>query len=220
MDVSVKAGGRQIEYEDEDPRIRKIYAEELARTGAEMRMPPHPPPVGEVRAIDDVENVELATVGIDIGSSTSHLVFSRVLMRRDAPGLSSRFVVARARSAGARRSSSTPYQPGWLIDAGTLGRFVDECYRSAGVKPDDVRQRSRHPDREALKRRNARPSPTCSPARAASSCARRPATTSRPRWPRTGRERWRSPGTPGRPCCTWTSGGGHDQDGAESGRVR
>jgi mannose-6-phosphate isomerase-like protein (cupin superfamily) len=40
MDVSVKAGGRQIEYEDEDPRIRKIYAGELARTGAEMRMPP------------------------------------------------------------------------------------------------------------------------------------------------------------------------------------
>jgi hypothetical protein len=46
MDVSVKAGGRQIEYEDEDPRIRKIYAEELARTGAEMRMPPHPPAGG------------------------------------------------------------------------------------------------------------------------------------------------------------------------------
>jgi uncharacterized RmlC-like cupin family protein len=40
MDVSVKAGGRQIEYEDEDPRIRKIYEEELARTGTEIRMPP------------------------------------------------------------------------------------------------------------------------------------------------------------------------------------
>lgn len=38
MDVSLKDGGRQIEYEDEDPRIRKLYREELAKTGAEFRM--------------------------------------------------------------------------------------------------------------------------------------------------------------------------------------
>lgn len=42
VDVSLKAGGKQIEYEDEDPRIREIYAAELAKTGAEMRMPPRP----------------------------------------------------------------------------------------------------------------------------------------------------------------------------------
>jgi len=68
--------------------------------------------VGEVRAIDDVENVELATVGIDIGSSTSHLVFSRVLMRRDAPGLSSRFVVAAREVRWRSPIILTPYQPG------------------------------------------------------------------------------------------------------------
>jgi len=33
MDVSVKDGGRQIEYEDEDPRIRRIYEDELRRRG-------------------------------------------------------------------------------------------------------------------------------------------------------------------------------------------
>jgi uncharacterized RmlC-like cupin family protein len=38
MDVSVRAGGRQIEYEDEDPRIRELYATELAQAGIEMRM--------------------------------------------------------------------------------------------------------------------------------------------------------------------------------------
>jgi len=42
MDVSVKAGGRQIEYEDEDPRIREMFEAELAKTGAECRMPPVP----------------------------------------------------------------------------------------------------------------------------------------------------------------------------------
>jgi cupin superfamily acireductone dioxygenase involved in methionine salvage len=39
MDVSVADGGRQIEYEDEDPRIGQIYRQELAETGAPLRMP-------------------------------------------------------------------------------------------------------------------------------------------------------------------------------------
>ena len=38
MDVSVRDGGRQIEYEDEDPRIRQIYAEELRRNGIASKM--------------------------------------------------------------------------------------------------------------------------------------------------------------------------------------
>jgi uncharacterized RmlC-like cupin family protein len=38
MDVSVKEGGRQIEYADEDPRIRELYAQELAKEGVSMRM--------------------------------------------------------------------------------------------------------------------------------------------------------------------------------------
>ena len=35
---SVKAGGDQIEYEDEDPRIRKMFEEELAKRGVRSRM--------------------------------------------------------------------------------------------------------------------------------------------------------------------------------------
>ncbi|HET7700047.1 MAG TPA: cupin domain-containing protein [Candidatus Limnocylindria bacterium] len=38
MDVDVKAGGRQIEYADEDPRIREIYEAELRRNGVASRM--------------------------------------------------------------------------------------------------------------------------------------------------------------------------------------
>ena len=38
MDVSTKAGGAQIEYEDQDPRIHKIYLEELAKQGVGSRM--------------------------------------------------------------------------------------------------------------------------------------------------------------------------------------
>jgi gentisate 1,2-dioxygenase len=38
MDVSERNGGRQIEYEDEDPRIRQMYAAALEEAGIEMRM--------------------------------------------------------------------------------------------------------------------------------------------------------------------------------------
>src|SRR5216684_1865473 len=39
------------------------------------------------------ENIELSTIGIDIGSSTSHLLFAKVLLQRQSQGLSSRFAV-------------------------------------------------------------------------------------------------------------------------------
>ncbi len=42
FDVSIRLGGDQIEYEDEDPRIRRLYEEELAKEGLELRMPPTP----------------------------------------------------------------------------------------------------------------------------------------------------------------------------------
>ncbi|HUB94787.1 MAG TPA: ethanolamine ammonia-lyase reactivating factor EutA, partial [Stellaceae bacterium] len=45
------------------------------------------------RFIWSQEHVELKTVGIDIGSSTSHLLFAKVLLQRHSQGLSSRFVV-------------------------------------------------------------------------------------------------------------------------------
>jgi gentisate 1,2-dioxygenase len=37
-DVDVKDGGRQIEYEDQDPRVHEIYLEELAKNGVESKM--------------------------------------------------------------------------------------------------------------------------------------------------------------------------------------
>jgi hypothetical protein len=38
-DVSVKEGGWQIEYEDEDRSIHRQFEAELARSGAQCRMP-------------------------------------------------------------------------------------------------------------------------------------------------------------------------------------
>jgi hypothetical protein len=38
LGVDAKNGGRQIEYEDQDPAIHKLYLEELAKHGAVCRM--------------------------------------------------------------------------------------------------------------------------------------------------------------------------------------
>lgn len=56
------------------------------------------------RYIWSQEHVELKTVGIDIGSSTSHLLFAEVVLQRHSQGLSSRFVVIDRRICGAHRS--------------------------------------------------------------------------------------------------------------------
>lgn len=40
VDKDVKAGGNQIEYYDEDPNIRKMFEEELAKSGTTTRMNP------------------------------------------------------------------------------------------------------------------------------------------------------------------------------------
>ena len=42
VDKSLKDGGNQIEYEDEDPRVRKLFEEETAKHGAECKMPQLP----------------------------------------------------------------------------------------------------------------------------------------------------------------------------------
>ena len=39
VDKNLKEGGNQIEYEDEDPSIRKLFEEELAKNGVECKMP-------------------------------------------------------------------------------------------------------------------------------------------------------------------------------------
>ncbi|MET0501970.1 MAG: ethanolamine ammonia lyase-activating protein [Candidatus Binatia bacterium] len=41
-DVPLAYGGWQIEYEDEDPEIRRVFEEECAKSGAEVKMPRFP----------------------------------------------------------------------------------------------------------------------------------------------------------------------------------
>ena len=93
------------------------------------------------RYIWNQENVELATIGIDIGSSTSHLLFAKVLLQRQSQGLSSRFAVVHRQVIWRSPIVLTPFLPDGTIDAAKLGVFISDCYREAGLAPEDRRTR-------------------------------------------------------------------------------
>jgi ethanolamine utilization protein EutA len=102
------------------------------------------------------DNVELTTVGIDIGSSTSHMMFARVHLQRLGTALSSRFVVVERRIVWQSPILLTPYLPDFTIDINELEAFFGSCYRYADVDPADVDSGAVILTGEAIKRRNAR----------------------------------------------------------------
>lgn len=79
------------------------------------------------------ERIELKSVGIDIGSSTSHLMFSRLVLRRLGSKLSSRFVVVNREITWKSDILLTPYVGKNEIDFKRLSEFFDQAYRLAGM---------------------------------------------------------------------------------------
>lgn len=108
------------------------------------------------RTVWSADNVELTTVGVDVGSSTSHLMFARVHLQRLSEALSSRFVVVERTVLWRSPILLTPYISGNRIDADALKVFVEGAYREAGLAPDDIDSGAVILTGEALKRENAR----------------------------------------------------------------
>lgn len=102
------------------------------------------------------ETVELKTIGIDIGSSTSHLLFAKVTLQRQSQGLSARFLVTNREVTWRSPIMLTPFLPNGSIDARALGEFIRLAYAEAGFKRDDVDTGAVILTGEAIKRTNAR----------------------------------------------------------------
>ncbi len=103
----------------------------------------------------DQEHVDLTTIGIDIGSSTSHLLFAKVLLERQTQGLSSRFVVVHRQVLWRSPIMLTPFLPDGTIDAAALGAFIEKSYAQAGYKRADVDSGAVILTGEAIKKKNA-----------------------------------------------------------------
>ena len=122
--------------------------ERLAKLSAELNNPDHDFYHHEV--------IELKTVGIDVGSSTSHLMFSNITLQRVQELHSSRYVVVDRRTLHKSPILLTPYTSDNLIDTERLGAFIGESYAEAGTRPEEVDSGAIILTGEAIKRRNAR----------------------------------------------------------------
>lgn len=89
---------------------------------------------GADRSLVEEDEIQLVSVGIDIGSSTSHLLFSRITLER----MDTRYIVAAREVLHASDILFTPYVQGEDIDADALGRFIDSAYADAGIERGDI----------------------------------------------------------------------------------
>ena len=104
------------------------------------------------RTLEGEDEICLLTVGVDIGSSTSHLVFSRIVLER----LDSRYVVSERETFYGSDILLTPYSEGETIDAEALGAFIKKEYADAKVDPDEIDTGALILTGVAVRRSNAR----------------------------------------------------------------
>ena len=104
------------------------------------------------RSLVEEDEIVVLSVGVDIGSSTSHLVFSRIVLER----LDSRYVVSTRETFYQSDILLTPYSAAEDIDAQALGAFIARQYQDANVDPDEIDTGALILTGVAVRRRNAR----------------------------------------------------------------
>jgi ethanolamine utilization protein EutA len=102
------------------------------------------------------DHITLVSVGIDIGSSGTQVIFSRIYMRRLAEELTSRYFVVKRETLHQSPVVLTPYLSETRIDERAVGDIVDAAYTAAGIHPDQIDTGAVILTGEALRRENAK----------------------------------------------------------------
>jgi ethanolamine utilization protein EutA len=84
------------------------------------------------------ELTQITSAGIDVGSATTHLVFSRLALRRQQVGLASRYRVVHRDTFAHSPIALTPYCADGRIDADALSAIVEAGFKAAGASPESV----------------------------------------------------------------------------------
>jgi ethanolamine utilization protein EutA len=101
------------------------------------------------------DNVTLTSVGIDIGSAGTQVVFSKVHLRRLSEDLTSRYYVVGRETLFRSPVTLTPYQSEERIDDTKLRAIIRDAYAAASLDPKDVDTGVVILTGEALRRENA-----------------------------------------------------------------
>ncbi|MHA1944270.1 MAG: ethanolamine ammonia-lyase reactivating factor EutA [Candidatus Thorarchaeota archaeon] len=112
--------------------------------------------MGHIEA-DDVEYMKVLSVGIDIGSSTSHLIFSRLTLKREISffNMSNRFVMVNREIIYESPIIFTPLLDRYTIDIEAVVKFCEEEYKKAGITPEEVETGAVIVTGETAKKKNA-----------------------------------------------------------------
>ncbi len=104
----------------------------------------------------EINEIEILSVGVDVGSSTSHLVFSNLLLRRDPRSVTRRFNIQERGIIYEGRIIHTPLLDDNTIDINRLTNFFKEEYDRAGIDPADIQTGAVIVTGESARKQNAR----------------------------------------------------------------
>lgn len=102
------------------------------------------------------DNVTLTSVGIDIGSAGTQVVFSKVHLRRLSEDMTSRYYVVGRETLFRSPVALTPYQSEERIDDEKLRAIIGDAYKQAEIDAKDIDTGVVILTGEALRRDNAR----------------------------------------------------------------
>ncbi len=105
----------------------------------------------------DVEYRKLLSVGIDVGSSTSHLIFSRITLKREQSFFnpSNRFIPINREIIYEGRIIFTPLSNYNTIDVESVVKFIQEEYKNANITTDMIDTGAVIVTGEAARKQNA-----------------------------------------------------------------
>ncbi len=104
----------------------------------------------------EMNKIELLSVGVDVGSATSHLAFSSLVLEEDAKSPSRRYQIQERDIIYEGRIINTPLLHDDTIDIQKLSDFFREEYKRAGIDPGDIQSGAVIVTGETAKKQNAK----------------------------------------------------------------
>ena len=104
----------------------------------------------------ETNELEIKSVGIDVGSSTSHLVFSNLVLKRDELSATRRFNIEERNVIYEGRIINTPLRDDNTLDIDPLIEFFREEYKLAGIDPSNIQTGAVIVTGESARKQNAK----------------------------------------------------------------
>jgi ethanolamine utilization protein EutA len=104
----------------------------------------------------EIKEFDILSVGIDVGSSTSHLVFSKLFLKKDERSETRRFKIQERNIVYEGRIINTPLLDDRTLDIDRLTEFFKEEYKRAGIEPDDIQTGAVIVTGESARKQNAK----------------------------------------------------------------